>query len=315
MARFIDDLYSQGFTCSKERGIDPVAVAEVLQNAVVIDATNVATFYYEGTGQEQWDEAKDFPNMAPPWESFWIESRAPKTINSEVIGDKQWGYCPEDGRNLPQFAPTRWGTLFVAMKPEGKLKEDCPDAHWMLTTYLFLDIPAIKGFGLWMCNLFMIGGDGALQLVTGEDGKRNVRRLSNFLYTNHLNRDEIFKVTQDLCNFIYVGLLAISFMHCKNTQITAHDPAPKVQKKRERKGQQPLVKFHTVEIEPMRKQLRDAGSETDIKKALHICRGHFAVYTKENPLFGKFVGTVWRASHTRGSTSQGKVIKDYSVSP
>ncbi len=59
---------------------------------------------------------------------------------------------------------------------------------------------------------------------------------------------------------------------------------------------------------------REGGSETNgLKKALHICRGHFATYSPEHPLFGKFTGTFWKPAHVRGSQEHGIVVKDYVI--
>ena len=74
--------------------------------------------------------------------------------------------------------------------------------------------------------------------------------------------------------------------------------------------------FKTLEIEPMKRALKHEGqSETaGLKKALHICRGHFKDYSKHG-LFGKYKGLYWWDSHVRGSTEEGVVVKDYAVKP
>jgi len=51
----------------------------------------------------------------------------------------------------------------------------------------------------------------------------------------------------------------------------------------------------------------------EIHRALHICRGHFATYGDDNPLFGKHVGTFWRPMHVRGDKAAGEVRKSYKV--
>ena len=47
-------------------------------------------------------------------------------------------------------------------------------------------------------------------------------------------------------------------------------------------------------------------------KALHICRGHFKDFSNHG-LFGKYRGTYWWPMHTRGSSDNGLVVKDYRV--
>lgn len=114
-----------------------------------------------------------------------------------------------------------------------------------------------------------------------------------------------------------VPQMAISFMHCKNVvQYDATDTEGPSDKWR-RRQRAPVIRYHVLDINPMKEVLRtEGGVETNgLKKALHICRGHFATYTAEKPLFGNFVGTVWKPAHVRGDIKQGAVVKDYSVSP
>jgi len=110
-------------------------------------------------------------------------------------------------------------------------------------------------------------------------------------------------------------LLAMSLANCKNTTIEPHEPDPKLNRDRVRHGLRPFVRYHTINIEPMRKVLKTEGGveANGLKKALHICRGHFARYSEEKPLFGHTSGLVWRPAHTRGAVSQGVVVSDYKV--
>ena len=76
----------------------------------------------------------------------------------------------------------------------------------------------------------------------------------------------------------------------------------------------PTVRYHVLEIEPLKRILRTEGKseETGLKRALHICRGHFKDY-REHGLFGKFKDIYWWDSQVRGNLSEGIVNKDYSV--
>ena len=110
---------------------------------------------------------------------------------------------------------------------------------------------------------------------------------------------------------------AVSLMHCKNVELVDAPPAPpKVAAKRAKKGI-PEIKFKTLVIEPMRKQIRrekaeDGEPTSEIQRALHICRGHFKDY-RENPLFGKYADIYWWEPHVRGSAKNGAIVKDYKV--
>ncbi len=49
----------------------------------------------------------------------------------------------------------------------------------------------------------------------------------------------------------------------------------------------------------------------------HLCRGHFAEYTEDKPLFGNpnNVGFFWREAHVRGNPSFGSVIQRHRIEP
>jgi hypothetical protein len=67
----------------------------------------------------------------------------------------------------------------------------------------------------------------------------------------------------------------------------------------------------------MKRILKTEGNieSEGLKRALHICRGHFSTYSEEKPLFGRVAGTFWIPAHTRGQIKEGVVISDYKVSP
>ena len=64
-------------------------------------------------------------------------------------------------------------------------------------------------------------------------------------------------------------------------------------KKHLRERGMPLVSYHVLNIDPMRRVLsRDGHADTSgLRHALHICRGHFKEFTDEAPLFGKYTGS------------------------
>lgn len=79
------------------------------------------------------------------------------------------------------------------------------------------------------------------------------------------------------------------------------------------------LRFNTINIEPMRSVLRREGrsEESGLRRALHICRGHFATYTEDKPRFGRpgEHGSFWIPQHVRGSVERGVVVSDYNVKP
>lgn len=65
----------------------------------------------------------------------------------------------------------------------------------------------------------------------------------------------------------------------------------------------------------MKRVLSHEGRVQDLglRRALHICRGHFKTYTEERPLFGRYAGTFFFRDHARGAKESGEVKKDYDV--
>ena len=119
----------------------------------------------------------------------------------------------------------------------------------------------------------------------------------------------------DLMGTIYGSLLAVAFMNCKNVarnDVTATEGPSDKWIRRQKTSR---IRYHVLDINPMKEVLQvEGGIETNgLKKALHICRGHFATYTPDKPLFGSVVGTFWKPSHVRGTIESGAVLKDYRI--
>jgi len=119
---------------------------------------------------------------------------------------------------------------------------------------------------------------------------------------------------------LMTGFMALSLMSCKNVKRVLAPEEKKSRQVRRAEERHPdravnLVRYYTLEIDPMKKVLETEGgaSANGLKKAMHICRGHFATYEPERPLLGKYAGRFWVPAHIRGSLDRGLVVKDYAV--
>lgn len=108
--------------------------------------------------------------------------------------------------------------------------------------------------------------------------------------------------------------LALSLCNAKNVSMNpiatnGHCEGAKI------KGKEPTIRYHVLEIDGIKRTLETEGDMANVglKRALHLCRGHFAFYGENNKLFGKHSGLIWRPQHVRGSAKQGVVVKDYSI--
>lgn len=112
--------------------------------------------------------------------------------------------------------------------------------------------------------------------------------------------------------FTYVAMLTFSFANCRNVSIS---DCTVPQTRRQRRHGPPATTYKVLDIAPMQRVLRDEGGvdHNGLQRALHICRGHFARYTAERPLFGRHEGLFWHPMHVRGSAERGVAIRDYKV--
>jgi hypothetical protein len=74
----------------------------LLRAVPIVVADNVCEYLYAGTDQEEWKIESDFPTLAPPFPSFWLEMRRPSKIISTEYGERSsrnmgyaWGYFVE----------------------------------------------------------------------------------------------------------------------------------------------------------------------------------------------------------------------------
>lgn len=113
-----------------------------------------------------------------------------------------------------------------------------------------------------------------------------------------------------------IALNACKFWHVRKATVAPVADADTLRRKKKAiKRGRPFLQHHRLVIEPLEKYMahvRSVGGKGS-KKALHTVRGTWATYTEDNPLFGHWVGTVWRPPHIRGSKSLGMVTKDYEM--
>ena len=123
---------------------------------------------------------------------------------------------------------------------------------------------------------------------------------------------------QDAWELVEPAMVALDLLHCKNIELAAapQDYPRRVRRRLERKGQKP-PEHHVLLVDgkhPLRLSAPapddpDAGPQV----AHHRVRGHFATYTEERPLFGKYSGRFWIPPHVRGSRQVGEVTAEYQV--
>ena len=114
-------------------------------------------------------------------------------------------------------------------------------------------------------------------------------------------------------------LPALSMMNFKNITrrlVDRNTDAPKLAKKRQKRGVAPFVKYYTLDVisgRELTEVLNGSRSEGDVAgKPLHQVRGHTRDCRKSG-LFGKYHGIFYIKQHERGDINQGLVHKRYRV--
>lgn len=276
-------------------------VKKHVARAVSVVVDNVAEYYAEHDRQA-WDLESDFPSCVPFQSPLLVEWKEPQDPdNSGVTGATACLLTTADLKDYDGFSP-EGATDAVSIHCR-----TLEPYRWVVRAEWYVYVGGVL-YCLASKALLAIDHSGRVKggpCIVGCGGNHDFGKYGEYVRTR-------------LCGtLLHIPLLAMSFASCKNVvryDTTEQEGPPAKWLKRQK---QPKLRYHVLDINPMKEVLRtEGGSEVHgLKKALHICRGHFATYTAEKPLFGNIVGTVWKPAHVRGDIKQGAVVKDYSVSP
>lgn len=341
---FIDDVFSSS-TIKLGSSIDLQ-----MRKAPVIACDEVTEYLYALNDKEVWD-ITDFPNVAPPFESFWIETCKPSKIQSEQFGELSW--------ESDHLRPSRWGALFHVNDKRNLIKPkkgailynewDLLQFHWLIDIVMFVQRPGFDVMPIWAWSM-PITKEGAIWPKHDKDLKQRVSGLSYSIVPdvvklldprakvpapydivaqsglpetspkihpawNHADGEKKYDMHRaEAHGYLHPLLLALTFMHCKNTKMKTVHPDAKLRKKRAASGKT-TSSYRTIEVGPIKKMLEAAKQPGDsgIQMALHRCRGHFKTYTEDRPLLGHAVGTFFWEDQVRGKKTKGEVKSDYKV--
>lgn len=285
---------------------------ELLAESEVIVFDNVNDLFWAHLPEQKITPlSRSFPNLAPPFWSFFLETRKP-----EYVG------MPNGKDAWPQSEPRSWGILcwyqdLTQAKPPLYKPEDemwarrvmlvKPRPRWLLELTLYLEQTKGDPVGPYLMCRFPVQEDGS---PCDDEGVF----MNNLVGGSTLPSKEQRRRVDELFLYVAPALLAISFLHCKNVEIKLDVPPDPLSRKHNKRYGRPLIRYHVLNIRPMRTILRKEGRiETEgLEKALHICRGHFKDYRTDG-LFGRYKGIYWWSDHVRGHPRRGLVLKDYNV--
>lgn len=256
---------------------------------VHVDISNVATWFYEDSAQSTYDIAIDFPSVLCPWEHAIFTFQDPPRIN---MGGKL-------EKRTPPFLPLSVEVRTGEAGNEDKRAYAERFGEWLTEAVYFQTLELLVTYrGVQQTNQFMLMALDA----EGRSGRNVVKAPPR-------NDGDIVD------SYFYPVFYAISLLHCRNVEVRDRPVSRQQRRMAERTGK-PAITYKELVIDAFRKQVRyESGQSGDnqIKRALHICRGHFATYGEHNPLFGRLTGTFWRPMHVRGNKDAGEVHKTYKV--
>ena len=261
----------------------------------VIEITNVADYYYTGTDQEQWSLDRDFPNLAPPYPSFWCEYRLPRLIRSKEKGNTDVTAWVQHGRA---------GSFVVALKPEEcKIMGTLPGGtRWILWADLFVDYGSEHGPPQ--------GPHAPIFMPVSAEGQ-----ALGAPFAQAFTGEQSAPIFKSFMSWLHPVWLTVSFLHCKNVAVVENAVDKPLAKKFHAKHGIWPTPFKTLVIEPLKQILRHQGNadKAGLQRAMHICRGHFKDYREGRGLFGKYHQLVWQPSIVRGSKGSKPAPREIEV--
>lgn len=294
-------------------GVSETAQAE-LKDTTIINADNIEAYYVQT--KSDWGSASDFPNVMPPFETTFIEFRIaaedafPGEI-SEFIGGQRVGILLKRKDLKAPDAPA------IPKDIAGHVEET--DMRWLVEAQECFEVagnPIVFPHGNPWSSKWVYGVTSTGGIVIRPDGTPHIDILQS-LAGNLLNKlDPGNDIAESSANqSLYVAMLALSFIHCKNVSLETNLPTAH-QGKRDRHGSRPAYPYHTIKIHPLatRKVGGGVSVEDRNKPSVFIRRGHFKTYTQEAPLFGQHVGTYWWESAVVGK-GETPSKSDYEVLP
>lgn len=329
MARLIDKLIFEGARFAGETLDKPAhwPFSPDQNMPEIFDISNV-TDYFAQTQQEKKQAwlLEDFPNVAPPFQFFWMEYRRPanafKAPTPNHVPIRRAGALMESiterqARVMLEEPDADCDFLEDQMNPMCNL--NYTDAHWIIDCTLFVEhdnnITELER------SFLLLDAEGAVI-----DNAVRAKFGQGFDYTSKGRESLKQALAEGRYAVCYPALLALSFLHCSNVSTIENKADAKLQRARERRNKPPLLTYKTLRIEPMTKVLHASSGrsgETDLKQSLHICRGHFKHFGEKyknkktgepcKKLFGKIEGSFFIPQMVRGHSEAGVIVKDYAV--
>lgn len=243
-------------------------------------------------------DIKDFPAVVPPADAAWFECTAKwgrriaglLLVDYDLADDEDWGLCKAQN---PVWADAG--------------EEKRAEQRWLVRLIGMVNMEPRRAAGVLPFQAYLyVGYDGAL-----------VGYATNLIdddVTEGKDPGAVKRSGYAVDHIAHTVVNALCFMNARGTLVdrSCQQPRPE-RRRREKAGLKPAVRFNTVNIRPLLTRYASAHAAPRGSQPFHWVRGNFARYTEDAPLFGKYVGTVYRPLHAAGKKSDGQVVKSYTV--
>lgn len=308
-----------GAWCRRTENAEP-AMRSVLNQVMVsprIRIDQVVEYFYAGTDKEMWERNRDFPFLIPPFDRVWLESSQPSRIVSEIHGVVNWTGPSRMAVHISRHNTPTNGAFNVAGALGGSLSLSGPPGtkHALFIT-LYAEYGSVFTTEAALHVPMFLDEFGAPLFFWDDAGRMRETFIVPPAILDMLNERGIDRdgYAQEMNRFLDPFLLALSFLNCRNAVVSEMRVA-RHERRRQEKAGTASAKHYVLTIDALKRVVsaRVAEAGESVQKALHICRGHFATYSDDHPLFGKHTGKFWRPAHIRGHAESGVVTKDYSL--
>lgn len=267
--------------------------------AAVFVIDTIADYFFKHK-QLEW-EPKDFPYARPPWDKAFVEFNQPTEM-----------WCDDGVKTCPPGI--QYGLLCNRWHPQQRAPILQNYRKWIHDEEARRKILAADDvIGV---NMFTSGGTNAIIQPVSFVWMLN---SDGWLQDHILIHDKSIppEIGSALLVWQHPALLAFTFANCSNVKIEDATAALQSPAKVHRRLKLPEVKRYTLNIcgHSTTPRREGAGDPQEGIMPFHLCRGHFATYTPEKPMFGnpKLIGRYWHPPHTRGKKERGEIIKDYAI--
>lgn len=281
----------------------------IASQTVVVALDAIAEYVDEKTG-ESWSRC-DFTCCRPPWEVFFVEWNTPRRAVEEL--SKR--FTPSDANTIIQ----QFGWMCRSyMSPDQKLdlRRKLGEWAWLddVTNTAIAQSPVCVLASAYFCERGQAYPMGASYLwFLGAEGDVSGERL----FASDAPCGAMLESEIESCRMqSLIALLGLMFINCSNVKLEdvteELQPEPKIR----RRLKIPEVKRYTLNIAGhVARPSREYNEGPQGVMPFHLCRGHFATYTADKPMFGnpKLVGRYWHPPHMKGKKENGEIVKDYAT--